>query len=57
MKAHVRVGDVEIHWTAKNTAEVRRMATHAGGIAAAVQQPEVEDKPAIGFTTELDPER
>lgn len=57
MKAHVRVGDVEIHWTAKNTAEVRRMATHAGGIAAAVTQPEVEDKPAIGFTTELDPER
>ena len=24
---------------------------------AAVTQPEVEDKPAIGITTELDPER
>ena len=33
------------------------MSFHAGGVAAAVTQPEVEDKAAIGFTTELDPER
>lgn len=57
MKAYVRVGEVEVRWTAKDTREVRRMVTHAGGVAAAVTQPEVEDKPAIGFTTELDPER
>lgn len=59
MKAHVRVGAVEVTWTARDSREVRRMLTTAGGIAAALGEPTEDERPALGFTatTELDPER
>ena len=62
MKAYVRVGEVEVRWTAKDTREVRRMVTHAGGVAAAVTQPgpaAEEERSTIGFAAQadLDPER